>query len=201
MAKENRVVFGLKNVHYALWTPGDGDGDGTYGTPKPLPGAVSLSVSVEGDTNTFYADDIPYASFSTNGGYSGDLELATLEDDAAVDLLGYVVDDNGILLEDASAVPPTFALLFEVSSNTKPQRFAFYNCTLARPEMEANTRTDSTEPDTQTLNITMIARQLPYGDDGTIDVVKGSIVRTDESATVYDAWMTAVKMPTEPAAA
>ena len=51
----NKVQYGLKNVHYATVTVGTNSV--TYGTPVAWQGAVSLSLSAEGDTNDFYADN------------------------------------------------------------------------------------------------------------------------------------------------
>lgn len=56
--KANKVKFGLKNVHYAMLTE-EGE-EVTYGTPVRIPGAVNLSMDAQGDTSTFYADDMAY---------------------------------------------------------------------------------------------------------------------------------------------
>ena len=40
--KENKVTYGLENVHYSLLTFGDG-GAPTYATPVHIPGAVEMS--------------------------------------------------------------------------------------------------------------------------------------------------------------
>ena len=53
---ENKVKFGLSNVHIAKIT--EEDGAITYGTPFAMPGAVSLSADPEGETTPFYADNI-----------------------------------------------------------------------------------------------------------------------------------------------
>ena len=183
-AAENTVIFGLSNVHYAIIS----DEDGSYGTPKKLPGAVSLSISREGSVDTFWADNSGYASFdASNAGYSGTLTIAHMPKEALVDILGYK-ETNGVTWEDANAPTKRFALLFEVSSNTKPERFAYYEGTLSRPESDANTRTDSTTPDTQALSITMAAHHF---DDSTV-TAKGFSVKGD---TGYENWFTAVQKP------
>ena len=59
MNNKNKVRFGLKNAYYAKVTFND-EGEPQYATPKRLPGAVSLSISPEGELEKFYADDIVY---------------------------------------------------------------------------------------------------------------------------------------------
>ena len=195
MANEQAVKFGLSNAYYAIYD----DTAGTYGTPKPLKGAVSLSISREGDENTFYADNIAYYTINSNAGYSGDLEIALLDDDMRVDLLGQQKDAKGVLLESSDDVPSTFALLYEVQGNINTQRFVFYNCTLSRPETEANTKEDTVEPDTDTLEIRMISRSVEFGTD-TLNLVKGSVKDVDATKAVYDAWYTTVYLPTKASA-
>ena len=51
---ENKVMFNLCNVHYAVKT------DAGYLTPVKVPGAVSLSLEAQGDEEKFYADGIAY---------------------------------------------------------------------------------------------------------------------------------------------
>lgn len=186
----NVVRFGLSNVHYAIWN----DAQSKYEAPVRIPGAVSLSLSREGESNTKYCDNIPFFSQDTNAGYSGTLTVASVADQVLIDLVGYIKDDNGLVIEDANAVQKTFALLYEVSSNEEPQRFAFYNCTLSRPEQEANTQTDTTDPDDQSLAITMIPRDFTH-DGTTISAVKGHITKTTENAAKYNAFMTSVMTP------
>lgn len=185
----NKVRFGLEKVHYALI----GD-DGEYETPKPLPGAVSLTLDAEGSSNTFFADNMPYVAFTSNAGYTGELELAYLEDAAAIDLLGEVKAGNGVVYEDAAALPKPFALLFEVGGNVNEKRYALYNNTAARPSKNANTTGDSIEPDTDTLSITAIPIEVEI-DGATKKVVKGSIENTTEAATVYNGWFASVTLP------
>ena len=192
-ATPNKVMFGLSNAHYAVYDPTEG----TYGTPVPIKGSVSLSLDIEGESSTFYADNVAYVTFNKNGGYSGTLEIAYAEHQMLQDLLGYE-DDSGLLLEFTDAQPSQFALLFEFDGNVNKQRFVLYNCTLARPNTEANTTEDTIEPTTQSLDITAIGIDLTYKGK-TRNVVKGMIENTETNKTKFDAFFTSVLKPTEAA--
>ena len=78
----NKVKYNLKNVHAAKLTETDSDGTTTfsYAEPKAIPGAVSISLDAEGETSPFYADGIVYFRSVTNNGYSGDLEIALIQE-------------------------------------------------------------------------------------------------------------------------
>lgn len=190
--EQKKVIFGLKNVYYAVFN----ETQGSYGTPKHIPGGVSLSITREGNSDTFYADDAPYLAFETNAGYTGDLEMAYLPKDVYIDLLGYIEDSHHMVIEDSDAKPVRFALLYEVGSNLESERFVFYDCTLSRPENEANTKTDSTDPDTQTMAITMIPHEFAWGTNATKKITKAYIVNDTDGTTTYNAWFTQVTLPT-----
>ena len=83
----NKVRYGLKNVHYATVTFAS-DGTPTFGTPVAIPGAVSVNLSKQGDTYTFYADDGSYFELGDNAsGYVAkltDTELGFYDGDTKV---------------------------------------------------------------------------------------------------------------------
>lgn len=188
--KSGTVRFGLSNVYYALYD----DENGSFKTPVAIPGAVKMTLTKVGESETFYADNVPYAVFESNGGYTGELEVAAAADQFLVDCLGMTKDSNGLIVEAADDEPKQFALLYEVSSNKEPQRFAFYAVTASRPEPEHNTKSDSTTPDTITLPCTMGTLSLSVA--GTErDVVKAHLTKTAESATAYGNFFKAVMLP------
>jgi phi13 family phage major tail protein len=85
MADTSRPVkYGLTNVHYAVL-----GNDGEYETPVRIYGGVSLTISPEGDSSTFHADNQPYFVQTVNSGYTGTLEIAYAEDQFLQDVLGY----------------------------------------------------------------------------------------------------------------
>ncbi|QAT43440.1 major tail protein [Aminipila luticellarii] len=149
----NKVKFGLKNVHYAVVM--ENNDIVTYGTPKAMPGAVNLVQNSSGDPVTFYADDTAYFEENTNNGYEGTLEMALIPDEFRVDVLGDEIDANGALIENADAKPNKIALMFEFDGDQKKTRHVNYRVSVARPNIEGSTKTNTKEPKTETLNITV----------------------------------------------
>ena len=85
---ENKVRYGLKNVHYAVATEGT-DGALTYTTPVRYPGAVSLTLDPRGETSEFYADDRVYYATTSNNGYEA-LQGETNWFDAICEFIGSI---------------------------------------------------------------------------------------------------------------
>ena len=83
---ENRVVFGLKNLHYSIITEGV-DGTYTYATPVAIAGLTSLELSTKGAQEDFYADDVLYYTTVTNQGYDAKLTVANITRDFRIDVL------------------------------------------------------------------------------------------------------------------
>lgn len=189
-----KVRFGLSNVRYSIYDAAQN----TYGEVKRAKGAVSLSLDAEGDTSTFYADNVAYAVSSTNNGYSGTLELAAAEDEMMKDLLGFE-DDGGVLLEFADAKQATFARMFEVDGNEVPQRACIYGCTISRPGVNANTKQDSTDPDTQTFNFKSVGTDVTFkGVERHLS--RATVENTTANAAKYKTFFDKVPTPTEAAA-
>lgn len=192
MAELSKVQFGLSKAYYAVVT-----NDG-YANPVALPGAVSLTLNREGsDPEKFWADNIAYyVAPAVNGGYTGTLTLAKVPESFLVDVLGEVKDDNGVQLEIADAASKSFALMYEVEGDADQKRYVFFNCTAQRVAAGANTKSDSTTPDTQDLEFTAIGKDFTLAGK-TQNVVKGS-ANTADSA--FAGWYTAVPTPTKAAA-
>ena len=152
---ENKVQFGLKNVHYAVYN----DTESTYETPVPVPGAVNLSLDAEGDLDKFYADDIAYFVTSANNGYTGDLEIARIPDQMLQDIWGYSLDETSkVITENSDSVAKTFALLFQISGDKNSSHFVMYACTATRPSISTKTKEDKLEPNTQSISLTAVPR-------------------------------------------
>ena len=174
---KNKVKFGLSNVHIAKIT--ETEGKITYGTPFAMPGAVGLNADPEGDTTPFYADNIKYYIATSNQGYSGDLELAITPDQFLTEILGQMKDKNGALFENADDVTARFALMGEIEGDAKKRRFVYFDCTATRPKTENKTKEESTDPQTDTISITMSPRS-------TDKAIKAVIEPSDTNKAVYD---------------
>ncbi len=185
---ENKIRFGLKNVHYAPATIA-ADGSATYGTPVPVPGAVSLTLDPEGDRTPFYADNIEYWVDPGNTGYSGTLEMALFPDAFRKDVFGEIEDANGVLYEDQNAEAKHFALLFQFEGDKKARRHVFYNCTAARPSTTGATKEATVTPQTESSAITATSIYIEALDK---NVVKGT---TEAGGAKYDDWFTTVVLP------
>lgn len=190
---ENKIKYGLKSVYYAVATIA-ANGSATYDTPVAFPGAVSISLDPQGDNEPFYADNIVYWVGANNQGYEGDLEMARLSEDFKKDCLGYIEDDNGVLIEDVNAEAVHFALLFQFEGDQNATRHVFYNCTATRAAASGNTKGESIEPATE--SVTIRATSVFFSGVGAngADIVKGESA-SDTDSTTYNAWYTTVYTP------
>lgn len=186
-AKE-KVKFGLKNLHYALKTVGT-DGAVAYGTPKKVSGAVSISLSADGDKIEFYADDTVYYSDNTNSGYTGDVEVALVPDEFKKDVFGDEIID-GMLYENADAIVKHVALMGEFDTDVVEKRFCLYDVLCTRPEFSGKTKEKTKTPQTQKMSLTV----RPIVINGRNIVKSTTCAETSEQA--FNNYFTAVPLPT-----
>lgn len=189
----NKVKYGLKNVYYAVATIDAATNTATYSTPVAWPGAVNLSMDAQGEETRFRADNIDYWVGTSNNGYSGDFESALIPDSFRKDVLGYIQDGNGVLVEDAGAKMVHFALLFQFEGDDKATRHVLYNVTCGRPSVAGATTEENVEPQTETVTFTAIAI---HNATLNTDIVKASCSETQ--STQYNAWTGTVYQPTAP---
>lgn len=183
----NKITYGLEQVHIAFFSS---LATGGYEAPIPIPGAVNLTPSPEGSSSTFYADNSDYFIVTSNNGYKADLEVALFPDIVLARILGWEIDDNGMLVEFADSTPEKFALLGQVLGDEKNRRFVYYNCVAERPSDSHATKTETIDPATKTLPITITPIEI---DDR--KVVKGDLELSSTNTVVYDRFFDAVLVP------
>lgn len=182
---ENKVEFGLSNVHYAPYT--EASGVITFGTPIPIPGAVSMTGDPVGESSKFYADNMVFYVVNSNQGYENTLSIARIPQQFAVDALGEELDEtDGVLNELADKQGKPFALLFQFEGDKKAVRHVMYNCTAARPSISGQTKEEGVEITPNELTLTASPIEL----DGKL-IVK---TKTTDATTqaIYDSWFTTV---------
>jgi len=185
--RENKVTFGLRNVHYAPIN--NENGVITFDTPKPIPGGVELSLEPRGDMFEFYADDMTYHASPNNQGYDGTLSIANIPYEFSVEVLGEEFDDaDGVLNEIVNVKTKPFALLFEFDGDVRRIRHVMYNCIANRLPIMTATKTSTVEPNMRELSFV----SSPINIDGKLMVKTKT---TEETAmSVYNSWFEKVYM-------
>lgn len=186
-ATEAKVEFGLSNVFYAVK-----DGD-TYTTPVPIKGGVKMTTDPQSDSSTFYADNGGYFVSTVNSGRTGTLTIARAPKQFLIDCLGWMVDDNGIVLETADGKNAEVALLYQVETDQDAEKFVLYDVTFSAAKNEHNTKEDKSDPDTVDLDFTAIPVDFELG--GAVRKVIGGYV--EKASSKYADWTTNVQTPTK----
>lgn len=149
----NKVTFGLKNVHYALATQAE-DGSWTFATPKKLEGAQEITTEAIGGSTQVYADDKVLATLVSNSGANVSLKFTEIDDQFKKDVFGILEDSNGNLVEVVSNSAKTFALGYEIQGDIKARRIWYFLCTATPTGDASKSKADSIEANSNTLNIT-----------------------------------------------
>ena len=183
----NKITFGLEKVHVAFMLDEETP---TWDKPIHIPGAVNFSTDPQGGESPFYADNTTYFTHTNNDGYTGDLQMALIPDKVLAEMLGWEIDDNGMLVEIADGEQKPFALMFEVKGDKKNRRTVLYNCKASRPGKEHATKTDTIDPATETLSL----RILPINIDEKM-IVKGVMELGENNQAVYNAFFEQVIVP------
>ena len=186
--QENKVVYGLKNVHYSKMTV-DETGKVVYAKPTAIRGAVEISLESKAELVSFEADNEVYYSAPGTSSYEGTLTLAKVPDLFLVDILGEVLDvTDGVQTEIDGAKTSNFALLFQFEGDVNGTRHLFYNCSASRPSVASKT---GKEIGTTELAFTASAKPAESANDKAI--VKAKTTGSTTTA-VYNNWFDAVYM-------
>jgi phi13 family phage major tail protein len=190
----NKVTFGLEKVHIAF-VDETAQTQPAWDTPIPLPGAVRFSPEPLGDEVTFYADNGPYWTYTSNNGYDAELEMANIPDEVLTEMLGWEIDADGALVETTDGIPKEFALMGQVLGDKKNRRFVYYRCKASRPSKENSTRAESVEPNTDTLKIRILPIEVDMNGQKK-NIVRRVMELNDTNQAAYDAFFNSVTLPT-----
>lgn len=189
------ATIGLDSLYYAPITQ-DPTGTETYGTPKVLAKAISAELSVEVAEAILYADD--GASEVVKEFKSGKLTLGINElgPESAAALIGARVDENKVIVSTSEDSASPVAIGFRAKkANGKYKYFWLYHVKFAPPATSLNTKGDSVEFSTPTLEGTILRRSKP-DNSGThpwkVEVTDGE---SGVKPATISAWFSAVYEP------
>ena len=184
--QENKVVYGLKNVHYSKMTINE-TGKVVYAKPVAIKGAVEISLESKAELVSFEADNEVYYSAPGTSSYEGTLTLAKVPDAFLVDILGEVLDaTDGVQTQIDGAKTSNFALMFQFEGDNSVVRHLFYNCSASRPSVASKT---GKEIGTTELAFTASAKPSESANDKAI--VKAKTTGSTTTA-IYNNWFDAV---------
>ncbi len=190
MPTENKIFYGLSKVYIVPITAMT-NGVPTYGTPFALPGAVSWGEEPEGENTPFRADNTDYYVSVGNDGYSGDLEVARVNDDFNTKIYGMKTGSKGELIEVVQGEATKFALIMQIEGDQSACRYVYPCCTAGRASADHETTEEGAiEPGTETIPVSA----KPVDVTGfTEKVVK---YRVPSTASNYDSMLTTFALPT-----
>lgn len=184
--QENKVVYGLKNVHYSKMSINE-TGKVVYAKPTAIKGAVEISLESKAELIEFEADNEVYYSAPGTSAYEGALTLAKVPDGFLVDILGEVLDEtDGVQTEVDGAKTSNFALLFQFEGDVNGTRHLFYNCSASRPSVAGKTGKEI-----GTTELAFKASAKPSESVNDKAIVKAKTTASTTTA-VYNAWFDAV---------
>ena len=190
------ATVGLDRLYYSKITENIA-GDETYGTPQMLAKAISADLEIELNEATLFADDS--AAEVVKEFKSGKLSLGINDIGAAVagDLVGAVIDDNGVVISQGEGMPSPVAVGFRAKkSNGKYRYFWIYRVIFGIPATNLATKGDSISFNTPTVEGTILRRNKLDGQGK--HPWKAEVNEDDTSvlAATITGWYTAVYEPT-----
>ena len=184
---DNKVNWGLALSSWGKITV-DGNGNDVYGAPTPFNTHRQLNWTQAGDVVKVFANGTVIYVGRQNSGYTGTMELTSLDDEFAKWILGESVDSKNVQYEVKEPTVNRFYLIWEWIQDAKNTRHIMYNITATRPDLSSTTKGDGDSLTAQytTINLTAIPRA-----DG---IVKAK-TRVDVDATAYSGWFSAAYQP------
>ena len=131
-----RSTIGLKNVVIAPLTKDDAT-ETTYGTVESLVGAIEASITPQNtDPEVQYADDGEYDTVYPDPELEFRLQMADIPLDKRKLLFDNKIDQNGVLIKNASDKPTYFAVGFKSEKADHTYRYVWLYKVRATPMTE-----------------------------------------------------------------
>ncbi len=187
------ATIGLDKLYYAKITE-DENGNETYGTPSQMAKAISADLSVELNEATLYADDGQAEIVREFKSGTISLSVDDIGHDVIADLVGAVVDNNGVLISGENDTANPVAIGFRAKkSNGKYKYFWLYRVLFNIPATNLATKGDSITFSTPTIEGTILRRNKL--DASFKHPWKAEVTESANNKSIIDDWYDAVYEP------
>lgn len=192
---EYKSVIGLDDLYYAEVTQDDADGY-VADTPAYLAPVAELGVAPAVNSETQYADDGPYDTFSVVGETVLSIRVTGVPPEVAAFLTGNEFDATTGRVYEHDGTPPYVALGFKsLKSNGSYRYFWYLKGRFSLPPEEYATKTDT--PDPKTIELIYTAVRTIYAHDLGDFNASTKKVWGDEDTENFDGstWFDQVQVP------
>lgn len=193
--------IGCDSLVYAIMTTEDTASTApVYGEVKKAPGVISVNINPNASLATLFADDGPMDTASTIGNIDVAINKAQLTSENKADLLGHEIDSKGGVMYSDSDVAPWVAIGFRtLKSNGKYRYVWLYKGRFSDPEDNNETKGDSINFQTDTINGQFVKLNHPVtvnGKDKRLWKYEMDGDDTKADAEIMKTWFSNVLMPT-----
>ncbi len=194
---EYKPRVGLDSL-YVAEVSADELGVYTVGTPEYLAPAAEASQASTINTETIYADDQAYETFTTKGETAITLNVTNVPLELLARLTGQVFDEASGVFYEHGGVPSYYALMFRsMKSNGSYRYYLFPKVKFDVPDEEAATKGETPDPKMLVLNVHAIKTTCKFvlDDYGLEDGLTRIIGDEDVAAFDPTGWFTTVQVP------
>lgn len=130
-----KALKGLRDLHYAIATIAE-DGSVTYAVPKPIRNLQKMGLDIKVSGDKYYADDSIAHIENNFEGCAVQLELLGVGTEEEAELKGAVIDENGVMIDSATDIPPYIALGFRAARADNKYRYVWLTLGKMQPSKE-----------------------------------------------------------------
>ena len=138
---ENKVTFGLENVHWSKPTVETG-GSISYSKPEKLSGSIELQLDPQSTDIKLKADNIDYYVSASNDGYTGKVIMYNVPEE----FLQYAVGEEKVgelIAERSNSQGKPITLLFQIEGDVHAVRHCLTQVVVKRPKVNSKTKDGS----------------------------------------------------------
>ena len=187
------IIHGNRNFGYAPIV------DGAFGNPVMVSGLVNMTVEVEQETSSIYADNVVFCNVKGAKVRTATAGLRYVPAEY-LEYLGFKQMQNDMLTDTGTY--PNHCIFFETteedcSTGTVTYTLHYlYNVTGSEPTFESTTDEDEIEAQEIEVEYNAQSSTIALDEDGE-GVQYAKITRTDENGAWYDSFKTKVLLPTD----